>query len=122
MLPESHILSSLDRIPDDLENYVLKPLFSFSGAGVQINVSREDVEAVKDPKNFMLQRKVTYESIIPTPDIPAKCEIRMLMIWEPGQSRPRIINNLARLSKGEMVGVRYNRGLDWVGGSVGFFE
>ena len=121
-VPESYILGDLDRIPDDLENYVLKPLFSFSGSGVKINIDRADVEAVEDPYNFMLQRKVTYEPVIKTPGVPAKCEIRMLMIWEPGQSRPRIINNLARLSKGEMIGVKYNRGLDWVGGSVGFFE
>jgi hypothetical protein len=45
----------------------------------------------------------------------------MLMLWEKDAPRPVIVNNLARLSKGEMVGVRYNKGKDWVGGSVGFF-
>jgi len=60
--------------------------------------------------------------VIETPSQPAKCEVRMLMLWERGAARPKIVNNLARLSKGEMVGVRYNKDKDWVGGSVGFFE
>ena len=45
----------------------------------------------------------------------------MLMLWERGAARPEVVTNLVRLSKGEMVGVRYNKGRNWVGGSVGFF-
>jgi hypothetical protein len=60
--------------------------------------------------------------VIETLDEPAKVELRMLMIWEEDAPRPRIVNNLARLSKGEMIGVKYNRDKTWVGGSVGFFE
>jgi hypothetical protein len=77
---------------------------------------------IKDPENYILQRKVAYAPIIETPDGKAKCEVRMLMLWEKGAARPRIINNLTRLTKGEMVGVKYNIGKTWVGGSVGFFE
>ncbi|MCO6478780.1 MAG: hypothetical protein J5I94_19250 [Phaeodactylibacter sp.] len=121
-VPKSHFLNEVDAIPDDLHNYVLKPLYSFAGTGVIINLNRYDLEAISDPENYILQRKVDYAPVIPTPSGPAKCEIRMLMLWEQGWERPLIVNNLARLSKGLMVGVRYNKDKDWVGGSVGFFE
>jgi len=45
-----------------------------------------------------------------------------MMLWERGEQRPYMINNLVRISKGEMVGVRYNKNKTWVGGSIGFFE
>ena len=69
-----------------------------------------------------MQKKVAYAPVINTPTGPAKCEIRMLMIWEKGEKKARVVNNLVRISKGEMVGVRYNKDKDWVGASVGFFE
>lgn len=123
-VPETRFVSALKSIPDDLENWVLKPLFSFSGQGVQVNVTREAVESVDDPANFILQRKVQYVAGIETPNPaePSKCEIRMMMLWDKNWSAPRLVNNLVRISKGEMVGVRYNKGKDWVGASVGFFE
>ncbi|MFT4759037.1 MAG: hypothetical protein ACI9XO_000178 [Paraglaciecola sp.] len=121
-VPDSFFLSELQTIPTDLHNYVLKPLYSFAGSGVIINLNRYDLDMIKDPENYILQRKVAYAPIIETPDGKAKCEVRMLMLWEKGAARPRIINNLTRLTKGEMVGVKYNIGKTWVGGSVGFFE
>ncbi len=123
-VPETHFVSELKSIPTDLENWVLKPLFSFSGQGVKINVTREDVEKVDDPSNFILQKKVEYLAGIQTldPNDPAKCEIRMMVLWKKGWAEPKLVNNLVRISKGEMVGVRYNKGKDWVGASVGFFE
>lgn len=123
-VPETHFLTDLKSIPDDLENWVLKPLFSFSGQGVKVNVTRQDVESVDDPSNFILQRKVEYITGIETPDPaePSKCEIRMMIVWKKGWAEPKLVNNLIRMSKGEMVGVRYNKGKDWVGASVGFFE
>lgn len=121
-VPETKFLSDFERIPENLQDYVLKPLFSFSGTGVLINPTLQDVEAVTNPEEYILQRKVQYEPIIETPNVPSKCEIRMLMIWEDGEASPKIVNNLARLSKGEMIGVKYNKNKDWVGGSVGFFE
>ncbi len=120
--PVSYFLNELDRIPDDLENYVLKPLYSFAGTGVIINLNRYDIESIKDPENYILQKKVSYAPVVETPNQPAKCEIRMLMLWKEGEARPVIVNNLARLSKGEMIGVRYNKNKDWVGASVGLFE
>jgi len=123
-VPQTLFVNELKSIPTDLENWVLKPLFSFSGQGVKINVTREDVENVDDPGNFILQRKVDYVPCIETtnPAEPSKCEIRMMILWNKNWEKPRLVNNLIRMSKGEMVGVRYNQGKDWVGASVGFFE
>ncbi len=121
-VPNSFFLNNLEELPHDLENYVLKPLYSFAGSGVIINLNKYDLDRIKDPENYILQRKVTYEPVIETLDSKAKCEVRMLMLWEPGRERPEIVNNLVRISKGEMVGVRYNKGKTWVGGSIGFFE
>ncbi len=121
-VPKTYFLSELNSIPDNLGDYVLKPLYSFAGTGVLININKFDIEAIEDPENYILQKKVKYEPIIETLDEKAKCEVRMLMIWEHGEKRPRIINNLVRLSKAEMIGVRYNKGKSWVGGSVGLFE
>lgn len=121
-VPECFYLNELENYPEDLENYVLKPLYSFAGTGVKLHITRADLDAIDDKENFILQKKVEYAPVIETPTGNAKCEIRMLMLWESGKKEVRIVNNLVRLSKGEMVGVRYNRDKDWVGGSVGFFK
>jgi len=121
-VPETFYLNKIKHIPDDLENYVLKPLFSFAGQGVIIDVTRQDIDSVKDPENWILQKKVKYADVIKTPNIPAKAEIRIFYFWEKGAARPVAVNNLARLSKGKMIGVRYNMDKDWVGGSVAYFE
>jgi hypothetical protein len=121
-VPETHFLDKMEVLPSDLENYVLKPLFSFAGAGVIIDVSREDIDQIQDRSNYILQRKVHYEPVLKTPNDPVKVEIRMLMMWPKDAHAPFVVNNLVRLSKGKMIGVKYNKDMDWVGGSVGFFE
>jgi hypothetical protein len=121
-VPKTRFLSEQRDIPEDLENYVLKPLFSFAGQGVIIDVKKEDIEAIADPKNWILQRKVKYADVIPTPDVPAKAEIRIFYFWKDGEARPVAAGNLARLSKGKMIGVRYNKDKEWVGGSLVYFE
>jgi hypothetical protein len=121
-VPKTFFLDEIKQLPGDLENYVLKPLFSFAGQGVVIDITPQDIEQVRNPENWILQRKVTYADIIETPDIPAKAEIRIMYIWKDGWARPKPAINLARLSKGKMIGVRYNKDKEWVGGSVCFFE
>jgi hypothetical protein len=121
-VPPTFFLNEIKEPPADLENYVLKPLFSFAGQGVVIDVKAPDLENIRDPENWILQRKVVYADLIPTPDIPAKTEIRMMYLWKEGAPRPTPAINLARLSKGKMIGVRYNKDKEWVGGSVCFFE
>lgn len=121
-VPPTFFLNEIKQIPADLENYVLKPLFSFAGQGVIIDVSQADIDNVKDPENWILQKKVKYADVIQTPDIPAKAEIRIFYFWKDGALRPVPTNNLARLSKGKMVGVRYNKDKEWVGGTFCLFE
>lgn len=121
-VPKSYYLDQLETIPSDLENYVLKPLYSFAGAGVQIHVDKAMIDAVEDKSNYLLQEKVAYAPIIKTMDDPAKCEIRMMLLHNGTTNKTQIVSNLMRLSKGEMVGVKYNKDKTWVGGSTGFFE
>ena len=121
-VPKTKFLNEIKTMPADLENYVLKPLFSFAGQGVVIDVTQADIDAVKDPHNWILQRKVKYADVIITPDIPAKAELRIFYFWKEGAARPVATNNLARLSKGKMIGVRYNQDKQWVGGSLAYFE
>jgi len=121
-IPATHFLNDLQEIPADLENYVLKPLFSFAGMGVVIDVTKEDIDKVKDPENWILQRKVKYADVIETLDEPAKAEIRLFYFWKKGWARPQAVHNLSRLSKGKMIGTRYNKDKTWVGGTVSFFE
>lgn len=123
-IPKCSFLSDYEgNYPDNLSEYVLKPLFSFAGSGVKINVTREDLTSISDPENYILQQKVKYEPVIETTDgSKVKCEIRMLYIWQKDEPRPILLTNLARLSRGEMIGVRFNKDFDWVGGSICFME
>ncbi len=120
--PPSLFVDQLTEYPEDLDKYVLKPIFSFAGAGVNLNITANDLDKLEDKSNYILQRKVHYDALIPTLDDPAKCEVRMLMLWQKDQERPVVVNNLVRLTKGDMVGSKYNKDRTWVGGSVGFFE
>lgn len=117
-VPETHFLKELHEIPHDLENYVLKPLFSFAGMGVIIDVKPSDISEIKDRENWILQRKVNYEPVVESPDGGVKVELRLLYLW-PDDGDPQLCINLARLSRGKMIGVRYNKDYDWVGGTVG---
>ncbi len=121
-VPDSAFLDKVKEYPSDLENYVLKPLYSFAGAGVDLHPTKEALDKIENRENFILQRKINYGPVVDTPTGDAKCEIRMLMLWDKELGTWKIVNNLVRLSKGEMIGVRFNKDKDWVGGSVGFFE
>lgn len=122
-VPETRYLSDFQGdFPSQLENYVLKPLFSFAGTGVQLHVTAEELAKIPDPTNYILQRKVKYEPVIQSPDALIKCEIRMLYTWPDDAPRPHLLTSLSRLSRGEMVGVRFNKDFTWVGGSACFYE
>jgi len=121
-VPKTRFLNTIEAIPADLENYVLKPLFSFAGQGVIIDVKKEDVENIKDPQNWILQEKVNYEPVLQAPDGGVKIEVRLLYLWPDCETKPTLAINLARLSRGKMIGVRYNKDFDWVGGTVAFMR
>lgn len=119
---ETKLLSELKEIPEDLENYVLKPLFSFSGAGVIYHVKTSDIESVKNKDLYVLQKKVQYKPILKSLDGLVKAEIRILCLWPENDADPSLVGNLVRLSRGEMIGVKFNKDKDWVGGTIGLFE
>ena len=121
-VPKTQFLSEVKDIPPDLENYVLKPLFSFAGQGVIIDVTKADIDNIKDTENWILQQKVNYEPALQSPDGGVKMEIRLLYLWPNGADRPTLAINLGRLSKGKMIGVRYNKDFDWVGGTIAFMR
>ena len=121
-IPETFFLNEVKQIPQDLENYVLKPLFSFAGQGVIIDLKKADLEQIENPSNWILQKKVNYADCIETPDEPAKAEIRLMYSWKDGDAEPKLLTNLARVSKGKMIGTRYNKDKKWVGGTVAYFK
>lgn len=123
-VPRARYVSDLDRVPDDMDRYVLKPLFSFAGAGVLVEPTRADVDAIPDGERdkWILQEKITYEPALLMPDgNGVKAEVRMMFLRAPDEEKPTLVLNLVRLSRGKMLGVDQNRDLTWVGGSVGIW-
>ena len=124
-VPRARYLSDVAELPADLAaRYVLKPLFSFAGSGVKVDPTPEDVAAipVEQRHGWLLQEKVTYEPALKMPDgNGVKAEVRMMFLRPDDQEKPQLVLNLARLSRGKMLGVDQNRGLTWVGGSVGMW-
>lgn len=122
-VPRAWFLNQLDEYPEDLDQFVLKPLFSFAGSGVKVTVTREDLGAIPlgERSNYLLQEKVAYGPVIKTPNEPSKVEVRMMFLWPEGEVEPLAVNTLIRLSKGAMMGVDFNKNKTWVGSSCAFF-
>jgi hypothetical protein len=113
-----------DEFPSDekIDNYVLKPLYSFAGLGVDMKPTREKLAALQNPHEWILQKKVNYAAFVPTTDGPhSKAEIRMMFIW-PESGEPALVNNLVRMSQGKMMGVDFNKDKTWVGSSIALHE
>jgi hypothetical protein len=104
-----------------LENYVLKPLFSFAGSGVKVEVTPADLDAITASvrPQYLLQEKIEYAPVVKTPGEMSKVEVRVMFLW---RDQPVPVTTLARLSKGKMMGVDYNKNKDWVGASCCLFE
>ena len=119
-VPKTWFLDRVERIPDDLENYVIKPLFSFAGLGVIINLKPQDVAAI--PKNqrsqYILQERIHFEPVVETPFGGAKAEVRIMYIWLD-ELQP--VMTSIRMGRGLMMGVDHNRNMEWVGSSAGFY-
>ena len=123
-VPRSWFLNQLNTYPEDLANFVLKPLFSFAGSGVQVNISRADLDAIPatERENYLLQEKINYGAVIETPDDPAKVEVRVMFLWPDDDPEPTPTMLLGRMSKGAMMGVDFNKNKTWVGASACFFD
>jgi hypothetical protein len=114
-----------DQFPADekIDTYVLKPLYSFAGLGVDMEPTREKLATLKDPHQWILQKKVEYAAFVPTVDGPkSKAEIRMMFIWPEEDRHPTLVNNLVRMSQGKMMGVNFNKDKTWVGSSIALHE
>jgi hypothetical protein len=121
-IPKTQFVDQIESIPHHVENYILKPLFSFAGQGVIIDVQASDFASITDPENWILQEKVTYAPCVETPDGFAKAEIRLFYFWDKPTQKYIATLNLCRLSKGKMIGVNFNQTATWVGGSLAYFE
>ena len=125
-IPEACLLidcikaQQLSKLP--LDEYICKPLFSFGGQGLMLDLKIEALESIQDPANWILQKKVTYAPIIETPSGPSKAEIRLFYFWDKKLQKYIATNNLTRISKGPMIGVSYNDTATWIGGSISYFE
>jgi hypothetical protein len=108
---------------EKIDDYVLKPLYSFAGLGVDMEPTREKLAALKDPHQWILQKKVEYAAFVPTVDGPkSKAEMRMMFLWPEEDSHPTLVNNLVRMSQGRMMGVNFNKDKTWVGSSIALHE
>lgn len=122
-VPKSYFLPDFPN-SENLENFVLKPLFSFAGSGVNLNPTQEILDKIEDKENYILQRKVNYAPLFE--DINgefSKAEIRLLFGWEPEKENPELFVNLVRMTKAAMVNVDFNKkDAIWIGSSIAFFE
>ena len=108
---------------EKIDNYVLKPLYSFAGHGVDMEPTREKIAALKNPHEWILQSKVDYAPFVPTVDgQKSKGEIRMMFVWPDEDRDPTLVNNLVRMSQGKMMGVDFNVDRTWVGASIALHE
>jgi hypothetical protein len=108
---------------EDIENYVLKPLYSFAGLGVDMEPTREKLQTLPKPHEWILQKKVRYADFVPTVDgAKSKAELRMMFVWPDEDPNPILVNNLVRMSQGKMMGVNFNKDKTWVGSSIALHE
>jgi len=133
--PRSRYLSDFAEAPANLEGFVLKPLFSFAGSGVVVDVTKEDFDRVPTEvrPSYLLQHKVEYAWTIRMPNAEpgddlgpenaVKAEVRV-MLMRGGAGEPlEPLLPLVRLSRGKMLGVDQNKSAEtiWTGGTVGIW-
>ena len=108
-----------ERLPHDRNRWVLKPLYSFAGKGIQFGPSDEELASIPDGErhNYLLQERVQFEPVIETPEGMTQAEIRILYAW-PAGGRMTPLTSLVRMGRGLMMGVDHNRNQTWVGGSA----
>ena len=108
---------------ENIGDYVLKPLYSFAGHGVDMEPTRQKIAALENPNEWILQKKVDYAPFVVTVDgEKSKAEIRMMFVWPDNDRNPTLVNNLVRMSQGKMMGVDFNVDKTWVGASIALHE
>jgi hypothetical protein len=117
-VPRTHYLSDLTELPEPRDAWLLKPLFSFAGAGIIFAPSDEQIAAIRahDRRNYILQERISFTPVIDTPHGMTQVEVRVMMIRDG--DRYRALIPLGRMGRGRMMGVDYNKGLAWVGAAA----
>ena len=116
-VPKTWFLDQMEEVPGDLENYALKPLYSFAGLGVVIAPTRQDIDAIpaENRSNYILQERLHFEPIIETPFGGTKAEVRVMYIW---LDKLQAVLSIIRMGRGLMMGVDHNKNMEWVGASA----
>jgi hypothetical protein len=119
-VPKTWFLDRVEQMPKDLEHYVVKPLFSFAGLGVIINLKPQDLAAIpkEQRSQYILQERMNFEPVVDTPYGSNKAEVRIMYIWLD-ELLP--VMTIIRMGRGLMMGVDHNRNIEWVGSSAGFY-
>ena len=116
-VPRTWFLDQLTEVPADLENFVLKPLYSFAGLGVVIAPSRAAIDAIPTAKRseYILQERLNFTPVVETPHGATKVELRIMYVW----LRELIpVLTIVRIGRGLMMGVDHNKNMKWVGSSA----
>jgi len=116
-VPRTWFLDQLPEIPADLDNFVLKPLYSFAGLGVVIAPSRGDIDAIPAAKRseYILQERLHFTPLVETPYGLTKVELRIMYVWLD-ELTP--VLTIVRMGRGLMMGVDHNKNMAWVGSSA----
>jgi hypothetical protein len=116
-VPGTWFLDELHDLPADRDNFVLKPLYSFAGAGITFAPTDEDLAAIPPERRheYVLQERVRFTPVIDTPHGATQVEIRIMYVW---LDRLTAVLPLLRMGRGKMMGVDHNRNLEWVGASA----
>jgi hypothetical protein len=116
-VPRTWFLDQLPEVPADLDNFVLKPLYSFAGLGVVIAPSRADIDAIPPAKRseYILQERLNFTPVVETPYGTTKAELRIMYVW---LSELVPVMTIVRMGRGLMMGVDHNKNMAWVGSSA----
>jgi len=116
-VPRTWFLDQLPEVPADLENFVLKPLYSFAGLGVIIAPSRADIDAIPSAKrsSYILQERLNFTPVVETPYGHTKVELRIMYVW---LDKLVPVLTIVRMGRGLMMGVDQNKNMKWVGSSA----
>lgn len=118
-VPRTWFVDENPVVPTDNQNYLLKPLYSFAGAGIKFAPTEADIEAIPAAQrhDYILQERMRFDPVIQTPHGATQMEIRMMYVWPEGGELTPVLP-LIRMGRGMMMGVDHNRNLEWVGSSA----
>jgi hypothetical protein len=119
-VPRTFFLDELKELPADRENYLLKPLYAFAGAGIKFAPTDEEINAIPGDErhNYIMQERLSFTPVIETPHGPTQMEVRIMYVWPEGGELTPVLP-LIRMGRGKMMGVDHNRNMEWVGSSAG---